>query len=110
MKIGFCVNQKLEALGKCSIKDALQDLKILVYYNFGLIFIDLAIISIGYDNTVLTKVTAEIWTQQHHFPKILHIQCHVDVDVQDLTLSFGIIMYLYRGILGWNILLSLCII
>lgn len=35
----------------------------MVYYNLGLIFMVLAIISIEYDNMVLIKIIAEIWEQ-----------------------------------------------
>lgn len=34
------------------------------------IFVDLAIVSTGYDNTVLHKVIAKIWEHENHFNKV----------------------------------------
>lgn len=33
----------------------------LIYYNFTLVFVDLAMVSIGYSATVLTSVFSENW-------------------------------------------------
>lgn len=43
------------------VKQYSNVLIILVYYNTGLSFVVLAIISAGYDNIALTKIIAESW-------------------------------------------------
>lgn len=43
------------------MNSAITERIILVYYNLDLVFIGLAIVSISYDNIVLSKLLAETW-------------------------------------------------